>query len=225
MNLWVTLGPLVVGSAVVPIQIVLTILLLRSARATAFAFVLGMTVVRVSQGLVFGLILTGSSPSTAAPSSNDTSPFVSGVLLVLGVVFFVTAARQFFHGDDPDAPPPKWMTATATMTPVKAFLLGIALLAIGAKFWVFTLGAIASIGDADLGRTGAVVTFLAFVVLAELPHLAALGVATVAPDGSAALLGRASTWLERHNRTIVIALGVVFGTWFTVKALNGLGVI
>jgi hypothetical protein len=31
--------------------------------------------------------------------------------------------------------------------------------------------------------------------------------------------------LERRNRVIMIVLGLVFGTWFLIKALNGLDVI
>jgi hypothetical protein len=37
------------------------------------------------------------------------------------------------------------------VTPGRAYLLGVGLLVIGAKFWVFTLGAFAVIADAGLG--------------------------------------------------------------------------
>lgn len=107
----------------------------------------------------------------------------------------------------------------------KAFLLGFGVLLIGAKFWVFTLTAVSSIGDADLTRGEGVATFLVFVVLAESVHLAIVGAALVAPDRSAGLLDRASEWLRIHNRVIMIVLGFVFGTWFLIKALDGLGVV
>lgn len=45
------------------------------------------------------------------------------------------------------------------------------------------------------------------------------------PGRSAAVLDAMSGWLVKHNRVLVIALGVVFGTWFLVKALSGFHVI
>jgi hypothetical protein len=56
-------------------------------------------------------------------------------------------------------------------------------------------------------------------------HLTILAAAFVAPARSADTLAAVARWLERNNRQLVIALGVVFGTWFAVKALNGLGLL
>jgi len=224
-SLWSTLVPLIVGSAVVPIQIVITILLLRSTagKRTAVAFVAGMTAVRLLQGLVFGLIL--SSSETADQTSGDSSTIVSVLLLVVAVLFLVTALRQLLHESDPDGEPPKWLKMTESIGPGKAFLLGAGLLAVGAKFWVFTLGAISAIGDADLGRPGSIVTFLVFVLLAESAMLTVVLAAVVMPRRSDAWLDRASRWLTDHNRLIMIVIGLVFGLWFMVKALDGLGVL
>lgn len=224
-NLWGTLVPLIIGSAVVPIQIVVTILLLRSPGGafTAGAWVAGMTTLRLLQGALFGFVFD-SADDTSTEGGGGTSPVVAGVLLVVAVLLLVTAVRQLLSEDDPDAPPPKWMTMTASMRPAKAFLLGFGVLAIGVKFWVFTLTAIGAIGDADLSRTGAITTFVVFVVLAESVHLVIVAAAVVAPDASSGALERTSDWLRAHNRVIMIVIGFVFGTWFLVKALDGLGV-
>jgi hypothetical protein len=55
--------PLMIGSALVLIQIIVTFLLLRSpsGKFTAVAWVAGMTATRLAQGLVFGLVLHGPS--------------------------------------------------------------------------------------------------------------------------------------------------------------------
>jgi hypothetical protein len=224
-ELWGSLVPLILGSALVPVQIIVTLVLLRSSGGvrTALAWVGGMTLVRLLQGLLFGLVFSSSDESGTGAA--DQGVVVSTVLLVMALLFYVTAARQVLGDDDPDAPPPRWMTMTASMTPGKAFLVGAGYLVIAAKFWVFTLGAVGAIAEADLGRSASVATFLAFVVLAESAHLAAIGAAALAPQRSARLLGRASDWLTRHNKTIVTVLGLVFGTWFLVKGLTGLGVI
>jgi hypothetical protein len=222
--MWSTLVPLIIGSAVVPVQIVVTILLLQSGagRRVAIAYVAGMTAVRLVQGVVFGLIL--SSSEAEVTTSEESSAIASILLVVVAVLFLVMALRQLVSGDDADAAPPKWMQATASMTPGKAFLLGAGLLVIGAKFWVFTLGAIAAIGEADLGRPTSIVTFLVFAVLAVSVQLVLIGVTVFAPARSDALLDRASDWLSRHNRVMMIVIGLVFGVWFLIKGLDGLGV-
>ena len=224
-DLLVTLIPLGVGSAIVPIQIIITILLLRApgGRPAAVAWVAGMTALRLAQGLVFGFIL--GRDAGAAQGDDGASLAASIVLLVLALVLYAAAARQILKVPDEDAPPPKWMATFDAVTPIKAFALGMGLLAVGAKFWVFTLGAIAAIGSAALGPAGSIVAFLGFIVLAESIHLALLAYAFAAPARADATLDRFSEALKRYNRQIVIALGLVFGTWFLLKALSGLGVL
>lgn len=226
-GLWPTLVPLIIGSALVPAQIVLTLLLLRSTagRFTAVAFVAGMLLVRLVQGAVFGLLVASSDVAGASADSSGSGTVTSVVLLVVAVLLYVTAAKQLLGDVDPDAPPPRWLTMAETMGPAKAFGFGVALIAVGPKFWVFTLGAISAIGDADLGRPEGAITFLVFAVLASAVQLAALVFAYAAPARADAVLGRASAWLEEKNRVIVIVLGVVFGTWFLLEALDGLGVL
>jgi hypothetical protein len=110
-----------------------------------------------------------------------------------------------------------------TMGPGKAFGAGAGLLLIGAQFWVLTLGALASIGTADMSRAAAIGTFLLFVALAESVHLVILDGAFGAPDRSESLLDAGAGWLERNNRVLVIVIGLIVGTWFAIEALHGLG--
>ena len=224
-DLVVTLIPLAIGSAVVPIQIIITILLLRSpgGRITAVAWVAGMTAIRLLQGLVFGLLL--GARGDPAGEDGGSSVLASVVLLVLAIMFYVVAARQLLKHPDDDAPPPRWMAMLEGVSPGRAFLLGVGLVAISAKFWVFTLGAIAAIGDAGLGMGGSVIAFLLFVALAESIHLAAVGFAYAAPTRAEAGLARFSGLLERYNGPIVIVLSLVLAPGFLVKALAGLGII
>lgn len=225
MNLWSGLLPLILGSAIVPIQLIVTILLLRSSsgRITSVAFVAGMVSIRLLQGIVFGLIL--SSDSTSPEADGATSPVTGALLLVVGVLMLVLAVRSLLNEPDPDSPPPKWLAMTASIKPAKAYLLGAGLIGIGAKFWVFTLSAIGVIGDAGLGRASSIATFLLFVVLCSSAMMALIAVSVLAPSRSDALLTSASDWLGAHNRVIVIALGLVFGVWFVAKGLTGLGVL
>ena len=224
-DMWSSLIPLIIGSAVVPIQIVITVLLLRSkaGKITAIAWIAGMTLFRLAQGLVFGLVFRSSDASGS--TSDGAGTVVSVLLLLVAILFFIGAAKAFLHHPDEDAPPPRWMAMIDGITPGKAFLLGMGLMAIGAKFWVFTLGAIAVIGEADMGQVGSILAFLVFVALAESIMLGVVGVAYALPDRADAMLDRISGFLTAYNRVIVITLGLIFGAWFTLKALNGLGVI
>jgi hypothetical protein len=212
------------ASAVVPAPLVVTILLLRSSTWAAGAWVAGMTAVRLAQGALFALIFSdGSTAATETPGGR--SAILSGVLLVVSVLLFVTAAQKLLGGDDPDAPPPKWMALIEKMSTGRAFLFGAGLLLVNAKFWVFTLGAISAIEEGDLGRHESIATFLIFVVVVVAPQLLALGLAVIAPTRSRSLLDDVADWLQRKNRIIVIVASLVFGTWFLAKALTGLGVI
>ena len=127
-ELWGSLVPLIIGSALVPIQIVITTMLLRSkaGKVAAVASLAGMTVVRLGQGLVFGLILGGGT--SEASTSGGPGAAVSLLLLVVAILFYVTAVKQLLNHPDEDAPPPKWMAMVESVTPGKAFGLGAGVL-------------------------------------------------------------------------------------------------
>jgi hypothetical protein len=224
-DLWSTLLPLIVASALVPVQITLTVLLLRSSVGTAAAWVGGMTATRLAQGVLFGIVFAGAGALSG--SQDGPGPVVSVVLLVVALLFLTKAAKLLLGGgdDDEDAQPPKWMKLTESVTAGKAFLFGAGYVAIAAKLWVFTLGAIGAIDEAGLGSAASIALFLLFVVLAEAIPLAFVAYAALARDSSQAVLHRVSAWLEKNNRVIVIVLGFVFGAWFLLKALQGLGVL
>jgi hypothetical protein len=224
-DLWSTLLPLIVASALVPVQITLTVLLLRSSVGTAAAWVGGMTATRLAQGVLFGIVFAGAGALSG--SQDGPGPVVSVVLLVVALLFLTKAAKLLLGGgdDDEDAQPPKWMKLTESVTAGKAFLFGAGYVAIAAKLWVFTLGAIGAIDEAGLGSAASIALFVLFVVLAEAIPLAFVAYAALARDSSQAVLHRVSAWLEKNNRIIVIVLGLVFGVWFLLKALQGLGVL
>lgn len=62
--LLVSLFPLIIGSALVAVQIIVVTLLLTGEKhgpLKAIAFVLGMTLARLVQGILFGFVFTGGS--------------------------------------------------------------------------------------------------------------------------------------------------------------------
>ena len=75
-DLWGTLVPLIIGSALVPVQIVITAMLLRSkaGRITAVGLVAGMTVVRLVQGVVFGFFVGNEAGATSSAEGPGGRP-------------------------------------------------------------------------------------------------------------------------------------------------------
>jgi hypothetical protein len=220
---WAALAPLVLGSALVPAQLVVTVALLGAptGRRAAIAFIGGMSTVRLLQGVVFGLAIdtsgVGDDPASA-------STLRATLLLVVAILLLGMAVRKLVTGVDPDAPPPAWLTRASSLRTGAAFLTGVGLLAIAPKFWVFNLGAIAVIEEAALTWSAAVATYLGFVVLTAVPTASIVAVTLTAPERSERILARLTLWLERNNRTIVIGVGLVFGAWFLAQALATLGV-
>jgi Sap, sulfolipid-1-addressing protein len=210
--------PIVVGSAVVPVWIIVVLLLLRApdGLAKALGFVGGITAVRIAQGILFGLVFKGANESGG---SNDPKSFVSMLLLVVGILMILTAVKMIMNEEDPDAPPPKWMAMVESMSPLKAVGVGALWIAIAAKQWVFMLSAIAVISDARIGVAQSVITYLIFVLLAGILVIIPIALYISIPEQSAALLAKAGTWLEEHNRIIVILVSAIFGTYFIVKSL------
>ena len=210
---------LLIGATVVPIWIIIVLLLLRGqgGRPRALAFVGGILTVRLAQGIVFGYIFGASDNSeTAGPS-----PVANTLLMVLGILLWVTALKKWRTAPDPNAPPPKWMTVFSDISTPKAFGMGALVVAISAKQWVFTLGALKVIRDAALGSTGATIAFLIFAAVSVSLLLSLIVFSVLAPSQSAKTLGTAGKWLETNNRAIVIAISVIFGTLFLYKGITG----
>lgn len=214
------LTPFIIGSAVVPLQVMLVILLLNSPRqglAKAICLVGGMTTIRLLQGVIFGLILSPSSGETSGKS-----PVVSTLLMVLGILLLITAYKQWRNEDDPDGPPPKWMVMLDTLTPLKAFGMGAVLVLISGKFWVFTLSAIGVVEEAQLGQPSSTVAFLLFILLAQSLLLFAILIRVIIPEQSKSILEAISAWLTRYNRPIVMTVSLIFGLLFLVQGVSGL---
>jgi len=220
---WTSLIPLALAGAMVPAQIVVTVLLLRTPGGVAkgAAFIGGMTVVRLTQGLLFGVLLSGAD---SIGGGDGPGTIGSVLLLVLGVVLLVTAGRSLLTEEDPDAPPPKWLAMTDSLTWPHSLALGVGFIAASPKFWVFTLGAIAVIEEAEPAAGAGAIAFLVFVALSQAVLLTLLVARAAAPRWSAGMLEAISGWLARHNQALVVLIGLVFGTWFALKGLSGLGV-
>ena len=217
----VDLLSLSIASAIGPGQILFTVLLLRSSDRgvlRAGSFVGGITAVRLVQGIVFGFIMTGAFSSVSA--SGQPGVITSTLLLVLGIFLLITAYKQWQHQADPDGPPPKWLKMIDSLTPVKAFGIGLVLVGTSPNLWAFTLNAIAVIGEAQLSRPDSVIAFLMFILLAESVLLLTILIRIILPGQATKFLDAMSAWLNKHNRMLIIATSVAFGLYFLAKGIS-----
>ena len=227
-GLWLTVLPLIAGSALAPVQSLLTLVLLRrpvGGVLAAVAFVSGMTFVRLIQGLLFALLLPGDSIDGGTRGAKGAGPVEAGILIVLAIVLYATALEQALADHTSDAPPPKWLVTAESMSAPRAFLVGIGLVLVGAKAWIFSLSVVGALRDSGISARGGVLTFLTYAALSVVIPLLLIGLRLVAPVESSRLLDRVEGWLERHQAHIVIALSLVFGTWFLLTGLSWLDVI
>ncbi|HMF89484.1 MAG TPA: GAP family protein [Candidatus Angelobacter sp.] len=220
VEMWSILAPLIIVSAILPLQIIVILLLARSSVRAAVAWVAGMTAMRLIQGVLLGFVFSGPEAQSEASSSG----FVGGLLLAVSLLMYAAALKKLLANEDEDAPPPKWTAKVASMSPLAAFAAGAGYIAINAKLWIFTLTAIDAIEGVHLGVKSSIVVYLVFVALAQSVSLTILLLAISSSSRSAAVLDGLSGWLARNARTVSVVLSLVFGTWFLFKALNRLGV-
>jgi hypothetical protein len=215
----VELVPLILGAMLAPVWVIIVLLLLASPPGLpkAGAFVLGITLTRLAQGLIFSILF-----SAASDADDGKSPIVSILLLLVGILLLVTAVRKWRKEEDPDDPPPQWMSSIEQTSPLKALGLGALLIAIGPKMWVFTLSALGIISASELGLAGGLAVYLAYVVLAQSLLLIAILIVALAPKASTAILQRALNWLKAYNRPISITVALIFGVYFTWDGAMGL---
>jgi hypothetical protein len=154
-GIFVELTPMILGSLLGVLWIMVVLLLLASPRGVskAAAFVLGMTLTRLAQGLLFGSVLS-ESPDAQGDASG-TSPVAATLQFVLGVLLLVAASRKWAKAPDLDEPPPAWMASLEGMAPGRALAVGAGMAAIEVKLLAFTLSAIGVIRAAGLSQSEA----------------------------------------------------------------------
>lgn len=217
----VDLLPLIAGATVVPFYPIVVLFLLQGTGGLvkALSFVAGGIAMRLAQGLLFGLVFVAAM---GASSEDGQRLGVSILLLIVGILLLITAVKKWQKEEDPDAPPPQWMTAISDLSAVKAVGAGTLFVGIAVKQWVFTLSAIGVISEAELGEAANAGIYLFYVLATQTLVLPPILAYAVAPQQAARPLKAAQAWLERHNRVIVISVSLIFGVWFLYKGVTGL---
>jgi hypothetical protein len=206
----IQLIPLIIGCVMMPTWVFLVLVLLRKGHGPigAIAFVTGITTVKLLQGIIFGAIL--GAYDVGRRRSEAETIFISTLLIVVGLLMWVTALKLFIQGDDPDSPPPAWNRMVSAITPLKAFGLGAVLVATSSRSWLFTLAALGIITQADLSPALSILTFLVYIAAT----VSVLVTAILLSIRSAGRFDAAAYWLEQHDRPVMIVVSLVMGAFF-----------
>jgi threonine/homoserine/homoserine lactone efflux protein len=208
-----------IGVAISPVPIIAVILMLFSqrARVNGPAFAVGWVLALAAVSTVVYVLSHDGSVATSSSASDS----VSWGKIVLGVVLLLLARRNWRTrpgaGEEPAMP--KWITTVDTISPGKAFGLGVALAGVNPKNLILTAGAAAGLAQLDLSTTDVVVAIAVFVVIGTLTIAGPVVYSLVGGEHARATLDAAKAWLTVHNAAVMAVLFLVFGVDLIAKGL------
>jgi Sap, sulfolipid-1-addressing protein len=211
--------PFVLG-AIAPTMIGLVVIFLTGTRGLvkASAFILGKYLFYV----FWGLIALDFVDQLLSPGLKVSRSVSDGFFLLAGLLLLILAVRNFFVEDDPDAPPPKFMTVLAKLGPVKLFGLGIGISVIQPRFIIFVLLGASMIAEARLSTTKNFISLLVLALLMVWPMLIPLIVFLIMGEHRVDGMKSMRTWLIHIQRMINVVVMGVFGVLLLFLGLTGI---
>ena len=209
-----------IGVAISPVPIIAVILMLFSqrARTNGPAFLVGWVVALAALSTIVYVVSHDGNVATSSTASDS----VSWGKIVLGVALLALARRNWRKrpaaGEEPEMP--KWLGTVESVSPVRAFGLGVLLAGVNPKNLILTMGAAAGLAQVQgLSTTDAIVAIAAFVVLASLTIAAPVLYSLFGGERARAALDSAKAWLTTHNAAVMAVLFLVFGVDLIAKGL------
>jgi len=194
-------------AAIAPTMIGLVVLFLSDDRGLvkALAFILGKYLVYV----LWGGVSLNLAEHIASTSSRGATSYSEVIFLIFGLLLLILAVRSFFGEDDPDAPPPKFMTILDKMGPVKLFGVGVVISLMQFRFIVLVLVGAAVIAEARLSTTQNLISVFVLALLMVWPMLIPVVVFLVLGERREAAMKSMKTWLTRNHRMINVVVSPV----------------
>jgi hypothetical protein len=162
-----------------------------------------------------------SSRSDCISWTESVQELSEGFFLIAGLLFIILAVRTFFVEDDPDAPPPKFMTILAKLGPFKLFGLGIGISIIQPRFMIFVLLGASMIAEARLSTTENFISLFVLALLMVWPMLIPLVVFLVMGEHGVDAMKAMRAWLVHNQRMINVVVMGVFGVILLFLGLTG----
>ncbi len=197
--------PFALGT-IAPTMIGLVVLFLTGTQGLlkSISFILGKYIVYV----LWGLLCLNLADFISSSSSAGSGAIVEIFFLIFGLLLLILAVRNFFGEDDPDTPPPKFMTILDEVGPVKLFGLGIAISIMQPRFIIFVLAGASIIADAKLPASENFISILVLALLMVWPMLIPIIVFLVMGERRTTAMKSMRTWLVSNQRMInVVVMG------------------
>jgi hypothetical protein len=213
--------PLGIVAAVTPIGTITAIQLNRTSQpvANTIAYVLGGACVYLVLAIVGALVLGGARIFRQHGHPSQLTfwlDIAAGTLFVAAGTFAIVKRK-------PRSLPSRVQQALATLSPVKAFVLGVVILSPGARNLALLFVALGAVASQGLGVAASTVSLGLFVLLALGPAMAPVVVAlTKPPDVAQAIIGSWTSWLERNGQVLIGAIVLALGVKLLVEGLVGL---
>jgi Sap, sulfolipid-1-addressing protein len=207
---------LAIGGSIAPPLLLLTTLLLGSRRPlpNAGALALGYFTTCAILGIL-GLTFFGEAQSIVSVVGRVISATVGGLLLVLGL-------RSLLGSPDPDSsPPPRWIESINTMSPPRAFGIGMALFPIQIKNLAIFVACLELIIASSFSPQGSIAALMLVLVIFVIPVLVLIGLYLAVPRRASSVLGSLQAWMGNNSRAITVVICFVFGTFFLLRGILG----
>lgn len=209
--------PFALGT-ITPTMIGLIVLFLTSTQGLvkSISFILGKYIVYVLWGLICINLAGFISSSNSVRSSTVTEVF----FLVFGLLLIILAIRTFFGEDDPDTPPPKFMTILDEIGPIKLFGLGIAICFMQPRFIILILAGASIITDANLPAPENLVATLVLALLMVWVMLIPIIVFLVMGKHRDSAMKSMREGLNSNQRIINVIVMFFFGVLMIILGLS-----
>src|SRR5215218_11200905 len=183
---------LAIGGSIAPPLLLLTILLLSSKGPISNAGSLALGYFATCAGIgVLGLLLFGGAEGAVSTVGRVISVSVGALLVVFGI-------RSLLNAPDPDAPPPRWMESINSMSPPRAFGLGMALFPLQIKNLAVFVACLNLIIASSLGPQGSIAALMIVLVIFVIPVVALIGLSATVPGRASTILESLRRWMAKH---------------------------
>lgn len=156
------------------------------------------------------------------PGLNVARSVSEGFFLIAGLLLLILAVRNYFVEDDPDTPPPKFMTLLAKLGPIKLFGLGIGIAIIQPRFLVFVLLGASMIAEARLSTTENFISLFVLALLMVWPMLIPVVVFLIMGERRDEAMNAMKSWLQNNQRKTNVVVMVIFGILLLVMGMTGI---
>jgi threonine/homoserine/homoserine lactone efflux protein len=209
-----------VGVAISPFPIIAVILMLFTPRARINGPMFGLGWV-ISLAVVCSVAFALADASDAATSTGAVDTIAWGKVM-FGVVLLALAVRTWRRRPTPGQTTemPKWMTSINTLTPGKAFGLGLALAGVNPKNLMLAVAAGTSLAMVGPTAGDAAVALIIFVVVASITIIGPVVYYLVGGASAEHALDQLRDWLATHNDAVMAVLLLVFGINLTMTGLG-----